>query len=166
MRKKIKQKEFEKHIIEYKEKYYRVAFSYVKNKEDALDIVQESIYKALTKYDRIENVDALNTWMYRIVINTSIDFLRKIRKIEFQEIESLERNLPDVMDKYSDIDLEDAIEKLPLEQRKIVILRFFEDLKIKEIACILGENENTIKTKLYKILKNLKTSLDKEDYNV
>lgn len=65
------------YVIRYKENIYRLAFSYVKNAEDALDIVQESIYKAISSKDSLENTDYIKTWFYRIVVNTSIDFLRK-----------------------------------------------------------------------------------------
>jgi len=75
----------EKQIVDYviknKESHYRLAFSYVKNTDDALDIVQESIYKAISTLDTLKTPSYLKTWFYRILVNTSIDFLRKRKKL-------------------------------------------------------------------------------------
>lgn len=151
---------FSNYVIENKEKYYRLAYSYVKNKEDALDIVQESIYKAISSLSTIENPEYIKTWFYRIVINTSLDFLRKQKKIIITDDETLEFYSPGADDNYGDIDLQKALEELPPNYRSIIILRFFEDLKIEEIADILELNINTVKTRLYSALKKLRISLE------
>ena len=62
-------------------------------------------------------------------------------------------------DNYEDIDLQRALDQLPEKYRTIIILRYFEDMKIGDIAQILGENENTIKTRLYNALAKLKISI-------
>lgn len=67
------------HFIKYKENYYRLKYSYVRNPEDALDIVQESAYKAISSAESLKNPDYIKTWLYRIVVNTSLDFLPDIR---------------------------------------------------------------------------------------
>ena len=60
------------YIIENQEKFYRLAFSYVKNKDDALDIVQNAVCKALDHYESLRNEAAVKTWFYRILVNESI----------------------------------------------------------------------------------------------
>lgn len=65
------------YIIENKEKYYRIAYSYVKNKEDALDIVQDAIVKALRYQHTLKDVNYLNTWFCKIIINTCKTYLQK-----------------------------------------------------------------------------------------
>ncbi len=65
-----------------------------------------------------------------------------------------------VFDEYENIDLNNALDELPGDCRSIVILRFFEDLKIEEIAQILGENVNTVKTRLYKSLNKLRIEMN------
>lgn len=62
-------------IIENKENFYRLAFSFVKNTEDALDIVQESIEKAILKRETLRDDQSIKSWFYKIVVNTSLDFL-------------------------------------------------------------------------------------------
>lgn len=158
----------EEQIVEYvlknKEKYYRLSYSYVKNTDDALDIVQESVYKAISSANSLKNPDYLKIWLYRIVVNTSIDFIRKNKKITVMDEESLFVFDKGKNDKYEDIDLKLALSELPAKYKTIVILRYFEDLKIEEIAEILNENINTVKTRLYKALEILRISMnDKEE---
>jgi len=94
------------YAVKYKENYYRLAYSYVKNADDALDIVQESIYKAISSASSLKNPDYIKTWLYRIVVNTSLDFLRKQKKnIAFNE-EILESHDFETVDTYGDFDLQ------------------------------------------------------------
>ncbi len=159
MRIKILEKQLEEYVIENKEKHYRIAYSYVKNVDDALDIVQEAILKAIVSLDNLKNPEYMKTWFYRILINTSLDFLRKQKKIVVVDDEFLSSYDSGKMDEYTDIDLYRTLDELPENYRSIVILRFFEDLKIEEIAEILNENVNTVKTRLYKSLDKLRVKM-------
>jgi len=155
----LKNKYLEEQIAEYavkhKENFYRLAYSYVKNADDALDIVQESVYKAISSMDSLKNPDYLKTWFYRIVVNTSLDFLRRQKRNVAVGEEILGSFDFGAVDSYGDFDLQRALDNLPEKYRTIVVLRYFEDLKIDEIAEILNENVNTVKTRLYKSLEIL-----------
>ncbi|WML34489.1 RNA polymerase sigma factor [Clostridium sp. OS1-26] len=142
------------YIIENKENHYRLAYSYVKNVDNALDIVQESILKAFSSIDSLKSSDYIKTWFYRIIVNTSLDFLRKQKRIVLDE-EIISQYDSGVIDEYQDIDLKEALDELPDKYRNVIVLRYFEDLKIEEIAEILEENISTIKTRLYTALKKL-----------
>lgn len=152
----------EKYIVENQQVYYRLAFSYVKNKENALDIVQEAIFKALRSIDRLDEVNYLKTWLYRIVVNTSIDFIRKHQRVSIMEDEILESHLPISENEISDLDLQEAVDQLPPTYKTIIVLRFFEDLKLEEIAEITGDNLNTVKTRLYAALRKLRVEMGEE----
>lgn len=149
-------------IITNKESLYRLAYSYVKNKEDALDIVQDSIHKALKTVHTLEDTEKLKSWFIRIVINTSLDILRKNKREVLVDEDILEFVSPKMIDQYENIDLIRLLEKLTPEYRIIIILKYFEDLTLREIAEILKENENTVKTRLYKGLKMLKLEVKNE----
>lgn len=153
-------KQIAEYVISNKEKYYRLAYSYVKNADDALDIMQESIYKAVSHVDSIQDISYINTWFYRIIVNTSIDFLRKQKKVIPVDNEVLASLGLETNDEYENFDLQRAMDNLPEKYRTVVILRYFEDLKIEEIAEILNENINTIKTRLYKSLKLLRIKMN------
>ena len=157
--KKIKEKTFKNYIVENKNSFYRIAYNYVKNQDDALDIVQESILKGLSKIDKLDNVDFIKPWFYRILINTSIDYIRKNKKyIQIQDELLMSGFMEDNID--TDIDIQNALDSLSNDYKTVIILRYFEDMKIADIANVLDENINTIKTRLYKALKLLKIKIE------
>lgn len=143
------------YVIKNKENHYRLAYSYVKNVDDALDIVQESILKAFSHIDSLKSSDLIKPWFYRIIINTSLDFLRKKKGVVVVDEETISSYDSGVTDKYEDMDLKEAIEELPDKYRNVIVLRYFEDLKLEEIAEILEEKVSTIKTRLYTALEKL-----------
>ncbi|GAB2572497.1 RNA polymerase sigma factor [Gracilibacillus alcaliphilus] len=156
------EKELTKFILENKESLYRIAYSYVKNQEDALDIVQESIHKALIHINTLENQISLKSWFYKIIVNTSLDYLRKYKRLSVVDATVMEALANGSEDEYHDLDLQAAIDHLPDKYKTIILLRYFEDMKIEEIAKIVDENVNTIKTRLYRALKLLKVELDED----
>ncbi|MEH7613286.1 RNA polymerase sigma factor, partial [Gottfriedia acidiceleris] len=102
---------------------------------------------------------SLKSWFYRIVVNTSLDFLRKQKKVTVMDEETIELYSSGQDDNYTDIDLERSLESLPTKYRAVIVLRYFEDLKIEEVAEILQESPNTIKTRLYKALEILRIKM-------
>ena len=160
MKKSSLEQQIADYAITYKENHFRLAYSYVKNVDDALDIVHESIYKAMSSMDSLKNPRYIKTWFYRIVVNTSLDFLRKQSKLIVTEDEIITSLSLGAADKYQDIDLKRALEDLPHSYRSVIVLRYFEDLKIEEIAEILNENVNTVKNHLYKALEKLRIGMN------
>jgi RNA polymerase sigma-70 factor, ECF subfamily len=153
------EKELVDFIINNKDDFYRLAFSYVKNSNDAVDILQDSIHKAISFKNQLKKEQSLKNWFYRIVVNTSLDFLRKQKKITIMDEETIEFYSPGQDDYYTDIDLERSLETLPPKYRSVIVLRYFEDLKIEEVAEILQESPNTIKTRIYKALELLRIKM-------
>ncbi|MBY3619490.1 sigma-70 family RNA polymerase sigma factor [Acinetobacter sp. CUI P1] len=149
-------------ITDNKENIYRLAYSYVKNKEDALDVVQESIYKALSSIGLLKNPESVKSWLFRIVVTTSLDFLRKHKRVQPIDDEVLDFFIPGAEDVYPDIDLERSLDDLPLKYRNVIVLRYIEDLKIEEVAEVLNENVNTVKTRLYQALQLLRVNMQEE----
>lgn len=144
-------------IADYK-KLYRLAYNYVHNENDALDIVQESAYKAIKNSHSLKKPQYVGTWIYRIVINESISFLRKHKQ---QTVELYEAD-GEVEDCYADLDLRQALEQLEPLDKTVVVLRFFEGMQLNQIAQTLDENLSTVKSRLYRSLKKLKLSLADE----
>lgn len=153
----------ENYMIQNQNQIYRLAFSYVHNKDDALDIVQESIYKAMTGKRSLLQSSSVRPWFYRIVVNTALDFLRRKRREAEPDEDILSRGENAADDHYEDIDLKRALDSLPDTYRSIVVLRYFEDLTLEEIAEILGENLSTVKTRLYKSLKLLRVEMSEAE---
>lgn len=152
------------YIKENQESFYRVAYSYVKNSDTALDLVQDAIVKALQKRSTLKNEDYLRTWFYRILINECLMYLRKNKKIVYlNDLEEYVPNDDNCTDNQYDIqELYNAIEQLEPNLKTIILLRFFEDMKLDEIAKVTNTNLNTVKSRLYKALNLLKLKV--EDY--
>ncbi|SFT05061.1 RNA polymerase sigma factor [Paenibacillus sp. BC26] len=152
-------------ILQHKDNAYRLAYTYVRNPDDALDIIQDAIQKALAASKSLKDVSLAKSWFYRIVINAALDFLRKKKNVVPLDQETLETYGLSTQDAYRDIDLEHAMNLLPPLYRSVVVLRYFEDMKIEEIAGVLNENVNTIKTRLYEALKKLRLFMNDENFS-
>ncbi len=142
-------------LLENYQSYYRLAFSYVHQETDAMDIVQEGAYRAMLKADTLRDEKFAGTWIYRIMINAAKDYLQK-NKADYQE---LDENHAATEKYFEDIDLKEALDRLPLQEKTLIILRFYEDKPLAEIAEILQENLNTVKSRLYRTLDKLKAQL-------
>lgn len=147
-----------------KEKMYVTAYAYVNNKEDALDIVQESVYKAYTSIKKLKEPKFFNTWITRIVINCSIDLVRKNKKLKVSKEEELMINGAYLEDlKEEKIDLREAINCLDEKYKAVVILKYFHQLTLVEVADTLEMPLGTVKTYLNKALKALRIELREVD---
>lgn len=148
-------------ISSKKEQLYRTAFAYVKNKEDALDIIQETVYKAYVSIDKLKEPKYFNTWITKILINTSITFMKKNNKIIYLEDEL--NYVIDVENNQDEkLDLLHAIDKLEEKIKRVIILKYLNDLTISDVAKILEIPEGTAKTYLNKGLSKLKIYLGEE----
>ena len=152
------EEEAERMLIDNYDKYYRLAYSYVKNEQDALDIVQESACRVIKDLDKLKERDYLSTWIYRIVINTAIDTLRKRKRetVSFEDIEIVHE------DQYKEEDPLEILDVLEDKDRALVILKYLEDWKLEEISEALDMNISTVKSRLYRALKKLKGILEPE----
>ena len=143
------------YLVAHQEDFYRLAFSYVKNRDAALDVVQESIVKALARADTLRKPELLKSWFCRILLNESMNHYRRTRRLV-----PLEDAAPEAADPRGDpaerLDLYDAIERLEPREQAIIRLRFFEDMKLEEIARVTATNLNTVKSRLYKSLRKLR----------
>lgn len=143
------------------EKLYRIAYSYVKNKDDALDIVQEAVYKAYISYNKLKDKKYQETWLVRILINTALDSLKKKKKVVNLDLSTIENitiddNSDDINKK---LDIEDALNSLNEKQRTVIVLKYFEDMKFDDIAKVLDCPISTVKSTLYRALKIMKINL-------
>lgn len=148
-------------ILEQYNHYYRLACSYTHNEEDAKDIVQNGAYKALRSYHTLKDPQFAETWLYRIILNECFQYIRRPKHISYEQmLDGEDAKLGSTEDTYADIDLQKAIDMLPEKDKAIVILKYFEDKKLEEISDILDENINTVKSRLYRAMKKLRSALD------
>ncbi|MFB7157262.1 MULTISPECIES: sigma-70 family RNA polymerase sigma factor [unclassified Lysinibacillus] len=137
---------------------YRMAFTYLKNEQDALDVMQDLVYKALKKMHTVKQHEYARTWLVRVLINCCKDHLRKRQPtVSIQEHHQVEWVI------YSD--MERLLEHLSLSEQQLVYMKYFQQLKNKEIAELNQIPEGTVKSKLHYILKKLRNFAgEKEDW--
>lgn len=146
-----------------KHRLYRIAYIYVKNEEDALEIVQEAVYKAFLNIKKLKELQYFNAWITKIIVNSSLDYIKKRNKvIYFGEEEGL-LGIGTKDNEY--LDLYEAVDKLQGTYKTVIILKYFEDLKIKDIAKILELTESNVKNYMHKALNILRVQLKEgEDF--
>lgn len=147
-------------IMNKKNDVYKIAYSYMKNEQDALDVVQEATCKAFMKKGTLKNIEYFNTWFIRILINESISALRKNKKYAPMLEDVQDKSTKNIDESF--FDLNKALELLHIKYKTIIILKFHEDLTFKQIGEILKKPESTIKTDYYKAMEILRKELDYE----
>ncbi len=151
----------------YKERLYKTAFAYLKNEDEALDIVSDTIYKAYMDIKKLKKPEFFNTWITKILINNAINRLKKNKKIilidEYEKIDKFTENVSDIgLDIPKYIDLYNAIDNLNVKSKSIIILKYFQDMTISEISKVLEIPEGTVKVYIHRALKKLKIDLKEE----
>lgn len=153
---------------------YNVALQYVQNVPDAEEITQDVFVKIHQKYEQFKGDSALKTWIYRIAINTSLDFLKaKKRKKRAAFLHKDDNALTSLKDfNHPGVALENkealailfnAINQLPDNQRNVIILLKVEDLSQKEVAKILQKTPKAVESLFQRAKTSLKTILDNNE---
>ncbi|WP_412896599.1 sigma-70 family RNA polymerase sigma factor [Bacillus sp. 1P02SD] len=150
---------FQELIDTEKTKLYKMAYLYMKNEDDALEVFQETVYKALTSLKDLKNDTYFSTWITRILINTAIDQLRRKKRVIPMERDFLESKAPSYTDKEADSDLLNAIKGLDEKYKTVLVLRFYKDFTIKQIAEFLDCPEGTVKTNIHRGIALLRDQL-------
>jgi RNA polymerase sigma-70 factor (ECF subfamily) len=151
------------HILQNQDKFYRIAYCYVYQKEAALDIVQNAICRALENYSSLRNANAIKTWFYRILINECLQYLNKYKREILCEPAELREDVY-YEDAYeAKIEIYQKVCDLPEHLKTVVILYYFEQLTLKEISQSTGVNLSTVKTRFYTALKRLKKDMEAEN---
>jgi RNA polymerase sigma-70 factor (TIGR02954 family) len=144
-----------------KERLYRIAFTYLKNETEALEALQEVICRAYAKLSKLKEPRYFNTWLIRILIHYCIDEQKRKRKM--QSITHLPESIKDPHDSMDErLGLEEAIQKLDPRYQHIIILKYFQDMTLTDIARLLEKPEGTVKTWLNKALMQLRDQIGQE----
>lgn len=150
------------------EKYQRfvltTARGFVKNDEDARDLSQEVFIKIYQSLNQFRQESGLSTWIYRITVNLSINYLRDNKKYNDTGIIEMQPAGGEVPDKKMENQdrakfLHQAIDSLPENQRKVFVLNKYDDLSYKEIAETLEISISSVESLLFRARKNLQKKL-------
>lgn len=149
--------EFTARIERLKTRLYRAALLYVGSESIALDTVDETVYRGLKSLKKLRQPEYFDTWMTRILINECKKELRH-RKRELQ-LDTLPET---AVEAFNALPLKEAILRLPLELKEVIILRYFSDFTLAETAQSLEIPQGTAVTRQRRALALLRLELSEE----
>lgn len=144
-------------VVQWEKPIYNFILRLIGDREEAMDLCQESFMKAYRELGSLKDRDRFSAWLYRIAHNTCYSRLRKDIGKTFVELD------PDVGSHRSTINSQlavaQALQYLPEEQREVVVLKVFHDLKFDEIAKVQAAPVSTVKSRLYMGFEKLRSIL-------
>jgi RNA polymerase sigma-70 factor (ECF subfamily) len=154
---------FDRLVERYQRDVYRLCYRYVNNHQDANDMAQEAFLKAYRALSKFRGDSAFSTWLYRIAVNTCLNF-RSARRLPQEELpEHLADGAAGVADRLQADErsarVRAAVAHLPEKQRATLILKVYHDLTHEEVARVLGASVGTVKANLFHALGNLRKLL-------
>lgn len=138
---------------------YRLARSMLGSEDDCADAMQETIVKAYMSLSQLRKPGAFKSWIYRILINECYTILRRQQRVV---VTGEEISITDVHNQYERIDLLEVVDQLESELRTVVILYYFEDMAVRDIAELLDISDGTVKSRLYRARAVLAAKLEPE----
>ena len=140
-----KKKWFCDNIKDLENGMYRLSYSILRNETDALDAVQEAIYRSYKNLEFLKDKRKFKSWIYKIITNTSFEMLKN--KKDYLDIEQ-ENVQEDKIDIDTNLTLWNAVQGLEQPYRTTITLFYYEDMSIKEISKITGTKIDAIKKQL------------------
>lgn len=154
---------FDRLVERYQRDVYRLCYRYVNNHQDANDMAQEVFLKAYRAIGKFRGDSAFSTWLYRIGVNTCLNFKSARRPPQEELSEHLADGGTGVADRLQDDErsalVRQAVSRLPEKQRATLILKIYHDLTHEEVARVLGASVGTVKANLFHALGNLRKLL-------
>ena len=145
-------------IMKRQDDYYRIAWSYTKNKDDALDAMEDMIVQLYENIHTLKKLDAFSSWSKKILINCCHALYRKRKEAIYVEQEYLEA-VPDMKQSFeqkdAQLDIEQLLASISSAQAEVIRLRFIHDLDLETIAEIEGVSIGTVKSRIFYGLKKL-----------
>ncbi len=151
----------------FSEKVYNAAISYSQNEEDAEEITQDVFTKVFRNAAKFEGKSAVGTWIYRITVNTSLNYLKKKNRFSFLQFGEVKTDKPDFEHPGILLEKREAaktlfkvIDTLPTNQKTAFILSFVEELPRQEVADIMEISLKAVESLLQRAKKNLRDRLE------
>jgi len=154
-------------VNQYQHIVYHMAFRMTGDPCASEDITQNTFLKAYKRIDSYDRKNRFFSWLYRIGINETLNYIKKNRPVYplNPEIQSSEKNPEEMMlEKETGTLVRKALHSLPARHRILIIMKHFQNLRYDEMAPILGISEQKVKARLYRARQSLKTHLIREGF--
>ncbi|MBN2279437.1 MAG: sigma-70 family RNA polymerase sigma factor [Candidatus Marinimicrobia bacterium] len=164
----MENKIFNNIVRENHEKVYSLFRGMVQTHEEADDLTQETFIKVYKNLDKFKGNSKMFTWIYRIAVNTGINYLRKERLkqiVGLEKIDLRDDDEPQALTNQAREILTRGIKKLPAKQQMVIMLRSYQELSYREIANIMDVTVNSAKVNFSHAVRNLKDILEKMGVN-
>lgn len=164
-------KAFHRLVAMHDERIMVLAYQLMKNEQDAEDLYQESFVKAFKSLHTFRLESSFYTWLYRITVNTAINMKHKLARMRLQEPREDFDPLDIIAASSQDKDsgeitqaVKNAADTLPEKQRTVFILKYLQQMKIREIADIMDIGDGTVKKYLFRAMEKMRTELKEYRY--
>lgn len=161
-----KEEAFKKLLELYQKRLYWHIRKLVITHENANDVLQNTFLRVYKSLPNFQQKSSLSTWMFRIAYNESLRFLEQEKKKHHYSVDDIQKKYLDnlVSDSYFEGDeiqlkLHRILAELPEKDRQIFQMKYYDDLKFREISEITGIHEGTIKTYYYKIVNSIEKNM-------
>ena len=158
---KITEQQFDYVYNEYAKEILNIAYGYTKNKEDSIDIMQNAYVALLETNKSFESSEHIKYFLIRVTINESINFLKSHQYKRVIKDNEFVMNIPDKEDELP-YDLSKIVSILPEKYKTIIILHYYDDMKIKDISKILKISESAVKKRLERARNLIKEKIEEE----
>jgi RNA polymerase sigma-70 factor (ECF subfamily) len=155
----IKKNDFNQFVKEYHDRIYYTTIKIVGNVDDALDCVQDTFVKAYKKYNQFKGDSTLYTWVNKIAINTALNFVNRNKTNNWNEF--LEYDKPTKIENENTSFNRKWLSELSPTERSVIVLRIYDNMKIREVAQVLNTSESTVKVAYHRAVKKMKKIVKK-----
>ena len=162
---KISEKQFDYVYNEYAKELYNIAYGYTRNRDDSIDIMQNAYVVLLESNKRFESNEHIKYFLIRVTINESLDLLKSASKKRVIKNNDVVVNFPETKKEELPYDLSEIVNTLPEKYKTIIILHYYDDMKIKDISNALKISEPAVKKRLERARNLIKEIIERNYKN-
>ena len=162
---KISEKQFDYVYNEYAKELYNIAYGYTRNRDDSIDILQNAYVVLLESNKKFESNEHIKYFLIRVTINESLDLLKSASKKRVIKNNDVVVNFPETKKEELPYDLSEIVNTLPEKYKTIIILHYYDDMKIKDISNVLKISEPAVKKRLERARNLIKEIIERNYKN-
>ena len=162
---KISEKQFDYVYNEYAKELYNIAYGYTRNRDDSIDIMQNAYVVLLESNKKFESNEHIKYFLIRVTINESLDLLKSASKKRVIKNNDVVVNFPETEKEELQYDLSEIVNALPEKYKTIIILHYYDDMKIKDISSVLKISEPVVKKRLERARNLIKEIIERNYKN-
>ena len=162
---KLSEKQFDYVYNEYAKELYNIAYGYTRNRDDSIDIMQNAYVVLLESNKKFESNEHIKYFLIRVTVNESLDLLKSASKKRVIKNNDVVVNFPETKKEELSYDLSEIVNTLPEKYKTIIVLHYYDDMKIKDISNVLKISEPAVKKRLERARNLIKEIIERNYKN-